>query len=550
VESLHIQVDPKQASVSNEPEIPFTALRQYIPQDVSINNITLTTPDLLLDISLQLTLRNYSGTPLAAHISLGSDKVTFLDWKFENLKGDIFLLTEDAIRITVGDSSTLQFGRMVNNQTSVSNGLFTFSTLLQKDLKTDSWLLLQSKILATTEAIQHNELSVQLSPVSLSLQGQSQPLQLHAELHENELRIRHKEKQFILQELQATLLVNENDIDLKAQFIPEIAPVLIQTNIKHNLSKGAGTARISTSQPLNLQKTHDSIQKIIRTSRLPLNISGGIIEGNALIQWDNKKLQHVQASFNLKNGTGSYDKILINGLEIQQDLELFPSIKTRSNGYVSASEIFNGITLRNLSMHNQLLESPGSKIPRLLIESVQAEIFGGIVSGKQIDIKPQQTDIHTKIHFNKIDLHKIVELSKVKGLNVTGILDGTIQLQIKDNVVTIPNGEIHSREPGGTINYFPPGGSAHYSTLPSYALKALEEFNYSILAASPTYHEDGSLIIAIHMEGYSPPLETERPVHLNLNTEQNILSLLESLRYSNKLTNKLEEQLQTNSLRN
>jgi hypothetical protein len=116
---------------------------------------------------------------------------------------------------------------------------------------------------------------------------------------------------------------------------------------------------------------------------------------------------------------------------------------------------------------------------------------------------------------------------------------------MKNNEITVPNGEVRSRAPGGTIHYFPPGGSAHYSTLPAYALKALEEFNYSILTATPTYSADGTLIIAIHTEGHSPPLETERPVHLNLNTEQNILSLLESLRYSNKLTDKLEQQLQT-----
>ena len=117
-------------------------------------------------------------------------------------------------------------------------------------------------------------------------------------------------------------------------------------------------------------------------------------------------------------------------------------------------------------------------------------------------------------------------------------------MHIKDKTVTVPDGELHSRAPGGTINYFPPGGRADLSDLPSYALQALEEFNYNMLTATPSYYEDGTLIIAVHTEGHSPPLNTERPVHLNLNMEQNILSLLESLRYSGKLTDKLEQQLQ------
>ncbi len=546
IESLHLQVDPKQKVESNKSALPFATIRQYIPQDVSIKNVTVTTPDLSLNIPLQLNLKNRKNIPLAVNIGFNRDKVTFQEWQLENVKGDISLSTEDGKRITIEDSSIFQFSSVANKQTSASNCLFSFSALLQKDLETDGWQLLQSNILASTEVIRHNDITIHPSPVSFDVQGQTLPLQLHAKLHGDELSIQQKEKHFIFQEIQSTLLANEKDIDLKVQFLPEIVPVLIQTSIKHNLAKGLGTAKVSTSQPVNLQEQNDSVQKLLQSVKLPLIISDGLIKATGNIQWSDAKLQQVQASFNLRNGAGNYGKTLFNGLVIQQDLQLFPSIKTRSNGYISVSEIFNGITLSNLSLHNQLLEKADSKFPELLIESIQTELFGGIISGSQIVIDPQDPVINSQIQLNRIDLQKIVELSKVKGLNVTGILDGTIQLNVKNNVITIPNGAIHSRAPGGTINYFPPGGSAHYSTLPAYALKALEEFNYYTLAATPTYYEDGTLNIAIHMEGHSPPLETERPVHLNLNTEQNILSLLESLRYSNKITDKLEQQLQTN----
>ena len=545
LESLDLQLAPRQTVKSEKPALPFATLRQYIPQDVFVKRLTVTTPDIHLDMPFQVHLKNVEEQALAVNITFDSEKNTIRQWELDSVKGNISFSTEDAEKITIEDSSTVQFGNISNAQTSARNGIFSFSAQLQKDSETDVWQLLQSTIQATVREIQHGEIRLYPSPVTLEVQGQTLPLELRAKLIGDELDVQQGEKQFILQKIHSNLLANKKDIDLKIQFIPGIAPVLVQTTIKHKLSQGLGTADISTRGALNIHEQSESVQELLQSFNLPLSLSDGLINAKGSIHWNKNKLQTIQASFKLRDGAGNYGKTLFKDLLIQQDLQLFPSIKTRSNGYISASQIFNGITLKNFSIHNQLLEKTDSKLPNLLIESIQTELFGGIVNGKQILIDPDNPAIDTKIHFNRIDLQEIVKLSKVKGLSVTGILDGTVQLTVKNNEISVPYGEIHSRAPGGTIHYFPPGGSAHYSTLPAYALKALEEFNYSILTATPTYSTDGTLIIAIHTEGHSPPLETERPVHLNLNTQQNILSLLESLRYSNKLTDKLEQQLQT-----
>ncbi|MBU0961072.1 MAG: YdbH domain-containing protein, partial [Proteobacteria bacterium] len=93
-------------------------------------------------------------------------------------------------------------------------------------------------------------------------------------------------------------------------------------------------------------------------------------------------------------------------------------------------------------------------------------------------------------------------------------------------------------------NYQPAGENNALRQLPAYAIHALEEFHYTQLTATPLYESDGTLTINIHTEGQSPRVNTNRPIHLNLNTSQNILSLLQSLRYSKKLTDDLEKRLQ------
>jgi hypothetical protein len=178
------------------------------------------------------------------------------------------------------------------------------------------------------------------------------------------------------------------------------------------------------------------------------------------------------------------------------------------------------------------------------LDSIQTELFGGIISSKDIFIDLQHPELNCIVFLTRIDLREIMKLQKMKGLQVSGILDGTIHVQWQDHQFNISEGELHSRTPGGTIIYRPPGGSDGVSNLPAHALKALEEFNYDTLIAIPTYKSDGTLRIDIQTKGNSPPLQTNRPVHLNLNTEQNILSLLRSLRYSKTMTDELKQRLQ------
>lgn len=545
IESLHLQVRPQESSSSRQSPLSFTKLRKYIPQDVSVKNVTVTAANFSQDIHIQLSASNVAQEPFRLNIALDAEEIVLQKWLFTNCKGNISLTTEHGEKVTIEENSTLQFDSLGGESTSIASSYISISALLQRDPTANSWQLSHSKIDITTDGVQHQDISLQPSAVSLEGQVQTLPFQARVTLRGESFALQQKDNNIILQNLQATLLATETDIDLNAQFTPALVPdLLFKASINHNLLENQGTAHLSTAQPINLQNMSDSFQEILQNLPPPLQLTAGIINGKAKIKWKDKQLQQVIASFNLRNGAGSSGKTTFNGLIIHQDLQLFPTIKTRSSGYLSASEIQNGITFRKFSLQNQLIAREGIQMPQLLIDSIQMELFGGIVSSKHILLDLQQPDLVSTVQLNRIDLNEIIQLSKIKGLTVSGVLDGTITLHVKDRIVTIPTGEFHSRAPGGTISYFPPGGAGNFSTLPAYALKALEEFNYSLLTATPMYHEDGTLIIAIHTEGHSPQLNTERPVHLNLNAEQNILSLLESLRYSNKITDELEQQLQ------
>lgn len=94
---------------------------------------------------------------------------------------------------------------------------------------------------------------------------------------------------------------------------------------------------------------------------------------------------------------------------------------------------------------------------------------------------------------------------------------------------------------GGIIRYLPPEKSGlEQSGLTAYALKVLEEFKYDLLQAAIHYSPDGTLEVNFKLQGKNEQLDPERPVHLNVNTEQNLLSLLRSFEYSNRLEKEMD----------
>jgi hypothetical protein len=71
----------------------------------------------------------------------------------------------------------------------------------------------------------------------------------------------------------------------------------------------------------------------------------------------------------------------------------------------------------------------------------------------------------------------------------------------------------------------------------------VEDFRYNSLKTTAEYLPSGRLNLDIGLQGISPELSTTRPVHLNIHAEQNLPSLLQSLRFSKGLTDELDKRV-------
>ena len=75
-------------------------------------------------------------------------------------------------------------------------------------------------------------------------------------------------------------------------------------------------------------------------------------------------------------------------------------------------------------------------------------------------------------------------------------------------------------------------------------MQVLDDFRYDKLQTNVIYQPDGALNLGLQFQGHNPTFFDGQATHLNLNLEYNLLDLLESLRISNDIVQKLENKYQ------
>lgn len=419
---------------------------------------------------------------------------------------------------------------------------------------TARWNIGGGKIIAEVDTLGFQDLHMFPTGLTVDIPDQknmTNPLQFRCRIHNKEMLVKWKEQSIPLKDIQANLTTNKRNLQLSVSLSHANVPGDIQGILSHDFHYSTGNAVFSTVSPLDLRDEQTRINELINGVELPFSISSALIDSTISLQWVKNEPLFVNSRFHLTDGIAEFDNVTLTGVTIQQELQLFPQIRSLASGHIFINEMNTGLKISNILINNQLSPASTGFLPIVLVDSVEANILGGKISSKKLLFDPSHPDMDIAVRVDGVKLEDIINLNKLNGLSVTGILDGNISIQIMDREIRGAKGNLASRQPGGVINYQPTmGNNAAIQQLPAYAVHALEEFHYTLLTASPLYEADGTLTIDIHTEGRSPRLNTNRPIHLNLNTSQNLLSLLQSLRYSRKLTDDLEKRLQKNIPKN
>jgi hypothetical protein len=112
-------------------------------------------------------------------------------------------------------------------------------------------------------------------------------------------------------------------------------------------------------------------------------------------------------------------------------------------------------------------------------------------------------------------------------------------------ILSVSGASIKAQSPGGYLRYQPNAavrllGNQNQGL--SVVLDAMDNFQYHTLAAAVDYSPEGIMTARTSIKGANPQYQNGREVFLNLNLEENILKLLESLRLGSEMAEKIGEK--------
>lgn len=149
------------------------------------------------------------------------------------------------------------------------------------------------------------------------------------------------------------------------------------------------------------------------------------------------------------------------------------------------------------------------------------------------------------LRLEALDLATAVALMNQPDLSASGQLSGRLPVALEDGSPVVREGELRNDAPG-VIRYRPAPDSDFLRGNPQTALvgDTLSNFHYQRLEADVSYRANGDLLLFTHLQGRNPDLESAPAIHLNLNVEQNVPSLLRSLRAGEDIGAWLEQRIQ------
>lgn len=159
-----------------------------------------------------------------------------------------------------------------------------------------------------------------------------------------------------------------------------------------------------------------------------------------------------------------------------------------------------------------------------------SEVSGELLGGR-FRLDHLTADESGTLRLESIDLAAAIALMNQPDISVNGKLSGRLPVALENGSPVVREGELRNDEPG-VIRYRPAPGSDFLRGNPQTALvgDTLGNFHYQRLEADVSYRANGDLLLFTRLQGRNPDLEGSPPIHLNLNVEQNIPSLLRSLR--------------------
>lgn len=144
-----------------------------------------------------------------------------------------------------------------------------------------------------------------------------------------------------------------------------------------------------------------------------------------------------------------------------------------------------------------------------------------------------------------LDLEQLLAVQPQVGIYADGIFDGVLPVELVQGQVSVKDGRLAARAPGGLIKVDDnPAVMQMRLSQPylDFAFSALEELHYTELSSRLDMAPNGDALLKVNVKGRAKDIE--RPIHLNYTQEENLLQLLKSLQIGDSLQREIEKTME------
>jgi hypothetical protein len=275
-----------------------------------------------------------------------------------------------------------------------------------------------------------------------------------------------------------------------------------------------------------------------------LTLQSGSYTQAGYFQWFSGRLDG-SITHTIDNLSFAQDNVAVSGAFINSSTQ-FRGNRIDEQGSVKIDKIIAGADITNLYTEFRL-NKLGTDNAIANISHLSGNILGGSWQAAPFYTALSPLNINTDITLNELSLDELLKLEQQPGLSGEGRLEGHLPLHYSSAGFHVTDGKISARG-AGIIRYQPDEGvqalRKSYIGL-GIALDALSNFHYRHLTVQANYAPDGTLLLENNIEGTNPDWNNGQAVNFSVNIEENLLKLLKTLQFTDKLTETIEKRYRT-----
>jgi hypothetical protein len=287
----------------------------------------------------------------------------------------------------------------------------------------------------------------------------------------------------------------------------------------------------------------------------PLQFDDGVLKIAGGLKWRpaNKKQTSTQSAFKIEQNTniqitevaGRYQKIMFRGLNAALQVQGWDRFTLQQPAEFRVAELNPGIPVSAIRLAANMDYSTTGK-QAFTINGLSARTLGGEIASEHIYVDLARKHNPFTVALRQLDITKILQLEASQGIYGTGYINGELPFDVTSTGLFIKNGKISVQPPGGKLQYKANErvkNLAKANANMAMLLQALTDFNYTELDADADYDPDGKLVMKVRLKGANPEFQQGRPVHLNVNVEENVLQLIRSIQLGDRISEKIGERV-------